>query len=259
MRGLAGWIAVAVAVGALWLLVPRSAPSLPTATGAASRMPASANEVARGETSVADAAVPAGEGARTAIADPLPSVNDFASEQREAVREILAMGQPDATEAARVRTAMAQLEADDFVRRAMLERELLASAAIVSCDVLAVGNQTVTVRCLSRAPEVGAEVGSRCAFRIGSTPRQAEILQRHHLAEWAIVERGRRQTLLLSRTRLLGMAEDHCVLAGPPRGDAAEADEPLPATRAEQTLEQQLMDFEPAARAAVRELLTGGS
>jgi hypothetical protein len=255
VRSIVRWISVAVAAAGAWLLMPRSAPPSPGTESGAATPPANASATARGAGSTADAVAPARDDVRTPIADPWPCLDDFAPEQRAAVREILAQSQPEAAQVAAVRAAIAKLAEDDTERRAILERELLDSAAIVRCDVLAVGLRTVTVRCRSRAGGVGAEVGARRIFGLGVTSAQEEILVRHRLPLDAALERGRTQALLIGRIRLLGLANDVCVLAGPPRG-AAVVDEEPPAQPLAAAVEQQLLDFEPAVRPVVRELLT---
>jgi len=258
------------------VIAPTPAPAAVAAANAVDAAHGDGERARDGSPSAAPLA-PAGAGdAQREVVDSAPGLDDFAPEQREAVREILAQAMPDAAKVAAVRAAMAQLDEDDTARRHSLERELLASAAIVRCDVLAVSARIVTVRCLSTAPEVGARAGSKREFRLGSTLRQAEILQRHGLPEDAAVARGRTQTLLLARgwlmrrstgqrgrnsqayLDLMNVPADLCVLAGPPRGDAV-LDADAAASDDASPSQASVDDFEPAARGAVRELIDGRS
>src|SRR5262245_40328942 len=245
------------AAGALLLLCARTGgpPVLPTPPSATpDAVEAARVEVEPGRDAAVDADPAPSDGDRREAVAAAPGLDDFAPGQRAAVREPLGLGRPGPEQVEAIHAAQARLDEDDRARRFLLGFALLGSTAIVRCDVLAVGEDAITVRYRTAAPQVAARIGQRHTLQLGATRAQREVMQAHGLAERADVVVGREQTLLVCRDQSKLVTQDLCVVAGPPRGEVADGDGSEPAQPV-----ASIEDFPPAARAAVRDLLTGRS
>lgn len=247
MRKVVGTLAgLAVAVG-VWRYATRAGTAPPPVADVAAVAPTGAVD------GVAVAAVPSSEPPRQLLRGP-SDLEDFAPEQREAVRELLAAGVPDAAALEGVRAALARLRDDDDERRQIVGRELLPATVVVRADVLAVLFDRAIVHCHAAVPELGAPAGAGLQLQIGGDGEQVEILQRHQLRTEPVLAVGRVQALVLGRLPVVGFGT--VVLAGPPRGEpVADA---VPAPQLPIPGEPTLDEFGPELRGIAAELMAQG-